>query len=261
MLMDNEFCSAFKGDIIGKEIIYLDSVTSTMDAAIEIGRGGDNFDGTVIVADVQTGGKGRFGRKWISPAGVNLYFTVLLKPDFRPENASMITITAAVAVAKAIRQYPGLKAEIKWPNDILVKGKKTAGILTEMKSVAGLIELLAVGIGVNVNMTSEMMVSDIRDIATSLKLEQHEDVNRITLFRGILSELEKYYKILLNGNKGALINEWLSLNSTIGRKVMVRNQDSVETGVAEGLSDQGALILRLESGETRTINAGDVTIL
>ena len=261
MFTENEACSAFKGDIVGREIIFFESTVSTMDTAIGIGRERDNPDGIVVIADTQTGGKGRLGRRWISPPGVNLYFTVLFKPPFLPKEASIITLMAAVAVARAVREYAGLNARIKWPNDIMINGKKMGGILTEMKTDGGRISILGVGIGINVNMTRNMMDSEIEALATSVEIEKGEAVDRTDLFRNILAELEKYYKILLNGDKGALINEWLSLNSTIGRRVKVQNQDKVMTGIAEGISEKGELVLILSSGEKKIISAGDVTIL
>ena len=258
---EKEVRTAFRGGTIGREIVFYESTVSTMELAFELSRQHDNPDGIVVVADSQTGGKGRFGRKWTSPPGVNLYFTVLLKPELLPKDVSLITLAAAVAVARAIREYSGLNAEIKWPNDIMINNKKTGGILTEMKALSGRIDVLAVGVGVNVNMTRDMMGTEIKDSATSLRMEKGEVLNRLGLFREILSGLDKYYKILLNGDKGALINEWLSLNSTIGNSVLIKNQDTVLTGIAEGISDEGELVLRLASGNTKLISAGDVTII
>ena len=251
----------FKGDIIGKEIIFFESTASTNDKAMEIGMQRENPEGTVIIADTQTHGRGRFGRNWISPPGVNLYFTVILKPPLSPAETQMITLATATAVASAIRQHTGLDARIKWPNDILVNGRKTGGILTEMKSQGNSISLLTVGIGVNVNMSLSSLTEDLRHLATSLKTETGEAVNREELLIKILAGMEKTYKNLLNGNKRALINEWLGLNSIIGNNVRVRMQDRVVSGIAEGISDMGELIIRLSSGKTETVSSGEVTIL
>ncbi len=251
----------FKGDIIGKEVIFFESTTSTNDKAIDIGRKRDNPEGIVVIADEQSLGKGRFGRTWISPPGVNLYFTVLLRPPILSRDASILTLVAAVAVAGAIRVYSGLCAEIKWPNDILINGKKTGGILVDMKSDKTPIFILAIGIGVNVNMSLDKLTDDIRPFTTSLKAETGKSIDRITLLNRILAEMERYYKILLNGNKRALINEWLRLNSTIGNKVKVQNQQRIISGTAKGIDDTGQLILRLSSGKIETVCAGEVTIL
>ena len=251
----------YKGDIIGREIIFFESVSSTNETAINIGRKRDNPDGIVVIADEQSHGRGRFGRSWISPPGVNLYFTVLLRPPILSRNVSVLTLVSAVAVTTAIRDYTGLNAEIKWPNDILINGKKTAGILIEMKSDSDALYFLAVGIGVNVNMPLEILPEDIRPHITSLKVESRKNIDKITLLSQILAELENHYKILLNGNKRALINEWLRLNSTIGSKVRVQNQDRIISGTAKGIDETGQLIIRLSSGKIETVSAGEVTIL
>jgi BirA family biotin operon repressor/biotin-[acetyl-CoA-carboxylase] ligase len=251
----------FKGDIIGKEIIFFESTTSTNDAAIDIAKKRDNPEGIVVIADEQSHGKGRFGRKWISPPGVNLYFTVLLRPPLLSRKASILTLVTAVAVTTAIRDYTGLDAEIKWPNDILINGKKTGGILIEMKSDKNLLYLLAIGTGVNVNMSMDALPEDIRPFTTSLKEECGKFIDKITLLSQVLAEMEKHYKILLNGNKRALINEWLSLNCTIGNKVKIQNQDNIMSGIAEGIDENGQLIVKLTSGENKIVCAGDVTIL
>ena len=251
----------FRGDIIGKEIIFFESARSTNDVAIDIGRKRDDPDGIVVIADEQTHGKGRLGRNWISPPGVNIYCTVLLKPPILSRNASILSLVSAIAVTTAIREYTGLNAEIKWPNDILINGKKTGGILIEMKSDKKLLYILAVGIGINVNMPLDALPEDIRPYTTSLKAESGKHVERITLLSQILAETEKYYKILLNGNKRALINEWLGLNCTIGNKVRVQSQDRIISGTAKGIDENGQLIIRLSSGKVEAVSAGDVTIL
>ncbi len=256
-----EVTSAFKGDIIGREIIFHETITSTNDRAIETGRLRHDPDGIVVVADSQTDGRGRFGRRWESPPGVNLYFTVLLRPPLKPREVSLVTLAAGAAAASAVREFTGLKAEIKWPNDIFVKNKKAGGVLVEMKTGRDIINLLAVGIGINVNMPPEALAEDIRPFITSLKTESGKLIDRIGLFAGILDKLEQSYKILLNGDKRALINEWLRLNFTIGNRIIVKDRNNVISGAAEGINDNGELIIRLYSGQVETVRAGDVTIL
>jgi BirA family biotin operon repressor/biotin-[acetyl-CoA-carboxylase] ligase len=261
MFIKEKIENIFKGDIIGKEIIFFESIASTNDKAMETGMQREDPEGTVIIADTQTHGRGRFGRNWTSPPGVNLYFTVILKPPLPPAETQMITLATATAVASAIREHTGLDTGIKWPNDILVNGRKTGGILTEMRSHGNSISLLTVGIGVNVNMPLSSLPEDIRHLSTSLKTEKGGPVDREKLLKKILAELERAYKNLLNGNKRALINEWLGLNSIIGNNVRVQMQDRVISGTAEGISDMGELVIRLPSGKTETVSAGEVTIL
>jgi BirA family biotin operon repressor/biotin-[acetyl-CoA-carboxylase] ligase len=251
----------YKGQIIGKEIVFFESATSTNEKAIEIGRQRENPEGIVVIADTQTHGRGRLGRRWISPPGVNLYFTALLRPPALQKEASLFSIAAAVSIASAIRECTGLNAMIKWPNDILINGRKAGGILTEMKADKGRSRLLAIGIGLNVNMSPDMLTENIRPLATSLKKENGKSVDRVELLGKILDNMEKTYKILLKGNKRALINKWLGLNCTIGNLVTVRNHNRIISGIADSINDRGELIIRLSSGKVITVSAGDVTIL
>ncbi|GBD96439.1 bifunctional ligase/repressor BirA [bacterium BMS3Abin06] len=253
--------SIFKGGIIGREIIFFESVPSTNDKAFEIGQQKENPEGIVVIADSQTCGKGRLGRRWISPPGVNLYFTVLLKPPFPLKESFILALAAAVAATTAIRKYTGLDARIKWPNDILINNRKSCGILTEMKSGKDRINLMAVGIGVNVNMLPDAFTDDIKPFTTSLKIESGLSFERDKLLREILAELEKAYKNLLTGNKRALINDWLRLNCTIGNEISVQSRTGIISGIAAGINDNGELLVRPSSGEIERVSAGDVTIL
>jgi BirA family biotin operon repressor/biotin-[acetyl-CoA-carboxylase] ligase len=261
MFTKEEIDAVFKGEIIGKEIVFLDTVTSTNDVAIELAAQRKNPEGIVVIADTQTKGRGRFGRVWVSPPGVNLYFTVLLNPPFSSKEAPILTLITAVAVVTAIRRHTGLNAEIKWPNDILINGKKTGGILLELKSAGNMINLLVIGIGVNVNMSLDELPEDIRAPATSLGVESGKFFNRIQLLGKIFKGLERTYKILLKGDKEALINDWIRLNSTLRNKVTVKNHKRIISGIAENINNNGELIIRLPSGETETVTAGEVTIL
>ena len=259
--------AVFRGEVIGRDIIFLESTTSTNDTAMEVGRQRDDPEGIVVVADAQGSGRGRLGRNWVSPPGVNLYFTVLLRPSLPVKETSLIVLMAAVAVVSAIRKSTGLKAEIKWPNDIFIMGKKTGGVLLEMKSYSGNMSLIALGIGVNVNMSLDMLPEELRDSATSLKIEKKRNIDRIEQLGSILTELERYYKILLNGDKTVLFNDWLRLDSTIGRRVIVEGVPASQgtsgsiSGIAEGIDDNGRLMVRLSSGVLHRFSAGDVTIV
>lgn len=258
--------NAFKGGTIGREIIFFESVDSTNDAAMEIGAQREEPEGIVVIADGQKSGRGRLGRSWVSPPGGNLYFTLLLRPFFPPREAPLLTFMAAVAVVSSIREHTGLSAVIKWPNDIIVGDKKAGGILMEMRADAERIKLIALGIGVNVNLFPEMLPEGVREVTTTLKQESGRGIDRIKLFEVMLGSLEHWYKILLDGDKKVLINEWLSLDSTIGREVKVERaglsvDDNIISGIAEGINDDGQLLIRLSSGEIEKVSAGDVTIL
>lgn len=261
MLNQETVKNIFRGEFIGKEIYFLGSTTSTNDKALEIGKKRKDPEGIVVVADSQTHGKGRLGRQWISPPGVNLYFSVILKPDIPPAEAPLITLAAAVATASVLRTWKGVPAEIKWPNDIMIRGRKAGGILTEMRTSGSEIALVVVGVGLNVNMALDDLPEDIRSATTTLEIEKGAPSDRAGLLAGLLAGLDNAYKNLLNGNKRALINGWLSLNCTIGKRIMVRDSNRTITGVAENIGRNGELIIKLESGRTEVINAGDVTIL
>ena len=258
--------AVFGGEIIGREIIFLESTTSTNDTAMDIGLRRNDPEGIVVVADAQSMGRGRLGRSWVSPPGMNLYFTVLLRLPIPVKESQHIVFMAAVATAAAIRGCTGLKAEIKWPNDILINGRKAGGILIDMKSGSNTRDIIALGIGINVNQSMEMLPEEFRDGATSIKIERGGDVDRSGLLGSVLTELERCYKILLSGDKTVLFNEWIRLDSTIGRNVTVtvapgsQKEPGSISGIAEGIDDQGRLLVRLSSGGLQRFSAGDVTI-
>lgn len=260
-LTEEKVKKLFKGDIVGKEIIFFQSTTSTNDKALEIGQKLKDPEGILVVADAQTRGRGRFGRQWLSPPNTNLYFSLLLKPPFYQKDIPILTLMSVVASASAIREFAGINAAIKWPNDIMVRDKKVGGILTEAKSEGGNIIFVVIGIGINVNIPLNILPKDLRAFTTSLKEEYGRPVDRTQLLGVILGKLEYWYKILLKGNKRVLINEWLMLNSTIGRSVKVQSSDGVISGIAEGIDSEGSLIIRLPSGDMKKVYAGEVTML
>jgi BirA family biotin operon repressor/biotin-[acetyl-CoA-carboxylase] ligase len=249
------------GDIIGREFIFLDSTGSTNDAAMKIAAERDDPEGIVVVADTQTGGRGRLGRNWVSPPGVNLYFTILLKPAFSPDEAPLLTLMAAVASVSAIRMVTGLDAGIKWPNDILVSGRKAGGILLEMRTDADKIRFVAIGIGINVNMDVEALPEEIRSLSTTLTKEGNIKVDRARLLENILTEAERLYKDVVAGKGFVILKEWREFSSMAGRQVSVQMHDKIISGIAEDIDDKGRLIVRLPSGDRETVSAGDVTIL
>ncbi|UCF87721.1 MAG: biotin--[acetyl-CoA-carboxylase] ligase [Nitrospiraceae bacterium] len=274
---EEEVHSVFRGNRIGRKIVFHHETTSTNDLAMEMSHQREHtvsktyqyslkgskseLDGTVIVADTQKNGRGRFGRTWISPPGVNLYFTVILEPFLPANEVSLITLMAAVAVASAIRKHTSIRAGIKWPNDILVGRKKVGGILTEMRSDTDMIHFMAVGIGVNVNMASDSVPEDLRPLITSLKEEKGRPVSRVQLLGMILSQLEYWYTQLIKKGRKTLISEWMRLNFTIGNNVRVKTQNRIVSGTADGISDDGELFVRLASGAVERVFSGEVTIL
>ncbi|KAF0144705.1 MAG: BirA family transcriptional regulator biotin operon repressor / biotin-acetyl-CoA-carboxylase ligase [Nitrospirae bacterium] len=255
-----ELRTLIRGDI-GREIIFFESIGSTNTAALELAEKGAPH-GTVVIADRQAKGKGRLGRTWVSPPRSNIYMSVILRPEIETEDATLLTIMAAVSCAKGVMKSTGLKAEIKWPNDLMISSKKLGGILTEMKSDPDGIVFAVIGIGINVNSkTKKDFPPDIRGIATSIREELGKIQSRTFIIAEILKETEHWYRVLLTGGRKPLFDEWKRLSSTLGRKVRVTAGDNVFTGVAEDIDRGGMLILRLPSGMLKKISSGDVTML
>lgn len=247
-------------EILGSKIVSLSSIDSTNTLAKELASEGCK-EGTVIIADEQTGGKGRMGRDWISPPEKGIWMSIVLKPHIAPAKAPLITSMAAVAVARAITNITGLKANIKWPNDILIDGKKVCGILTEMQGDMDAIHYVVVGIGINVNLTSADFPEELEDRATSLKIESGEFIPRAKLIRAILKELEGIYiQYGKTEDAGSIISEIKENSATIGNRVRVMGVNLDMEGVAVDVADDGALMVMLDNGQIRKVMSGDVSV-
>jgi BirA family transcriptional regulator, biotin operon repressor / biotin---[acetyl-CoA-carboxylase] ligase len=247
-----------KTKVMGKTIHLLSEVVSTNTLAMAMAASGTP-EGTAVIAETQTGGKGRLGRKWLSPKG-NLYLSVVLRPNVPMHKAPLITLMGAIAVASAIRTTCGLAAGIKWPNDILVSGKKVSGLLTEMSAEQDRIRHIVLGIGVDVNMDMKELPPEVRSLTTTLAVESGTTINRTTLLQQLLRELEGWYHKFLK-NDADMLEEWKQLNLTIGNRVTVSGAGEFLEGLAQGVDSEGRLIVNLDNGTVRTIAAGDVTIV
>ncbi|HOA83347.1 MAG TPA: biotin--[acetyl-CoA-carboxylase] ligase [Thermodesulfovibrio thiophilus] len=245
---------------IGKEIVIYDEVESTNSMANELLKQGYP-SGTVVIADRQIKGKGRLGRKWISPYGKNLYMSIALKPTIPPKYATLLTLTSAVACTTALRRYTDIPVMIKWPNDMLVDDKKVGGILTEMKIEGEKIKSAVVGIGINVNMTEEDIPEEIKEIASSLKICKEEEFLRVLLAAEIIKEFDKWYQLLEKRQRKTIIDRWIQLSCTIGRQVKIVLSDKELIAGAEAIDEEGRLIVKLSDGTYEKISAGDVTLL
>jgi BirA family transcriptional regulator, biotin operon repressor / biotin---[acetyl-CoA-carboxylase] ligase len=245
--------------IIGNKLLFFASVSSTNAVAMEMASQGCP-EGTIVMAETQTAGKGRLGRSWISPPGKNLYISIVLRPAISPRDATALTLLSAVACISAIRQSYSVAATIKWPNDIIVENRKLGGILTEIKADIDRITHAVVGIGINVNLTRADMPDEIKAIATSIIDQTGELSSRTDLAAAVIREFDKWYGLLMNKGKQVVIDEWLSLSSTIGKHVMVATGRALLEGYAEGIDDEGLLILKLADGTYHKVSAGDVTL-
>ncbi len=245
--------------VIGRDIRVFLETTSTNDVVEKLARDGV-AEGVVVFAESQTKGRGRLGRKWISPPKKGLWFSVLLRPRLRPVEATQITIAAATALSRAIRERTNIRPEIKWPNDILIRGKKVAGILTELSAELDMIKHLILGIGVDVNLSANEFPPDVRKIATSLKIESGHAVARADLAAAILRELDRDYLRLSTGQFEEVADEWEAQCTTLGQNVAIRVGDRLVQGRAESLDSDGALLLRTQHGHLERIIGGDVTL-
>jgi len=245
--------------VVGRDIRVFERTTSTNDIIARLGRDGIR-EGAVVFAESQSRGRGRLGRLWISPARKGLWFSILLRPDLPPQSATQLTVAAATALARAIAQQTGLSPEIKWPNDILIRGKKVAGILTELTAELDHVKEMVLGIGVDVNLDSADFPQDLRKTATSLKIESGQPVDRAELAVAILRELDGDYDRIRRGQFELVAAEWRQRCGTLGRQVTIHIGDRVIRGRAESLDAEGALLLRTQHGRLERIIGGDVTM-
>jgi BirA family biotin operon repressor/biotin-[acetyl-CoA-carboxylase] ligase len=245
--------------VIGRDIRVFQSTTSTNDVVEKLARDGVK-EGAVVFAESQSCGRGRLGRKWLSLARKGLWFSVLLRPDLRPAEATRLTVASATALRRAIHSETGLEPEIKWPNDLLIHGRKTAGILTELSAELDHIKYVILGIGVDVNFSPADFPAEFRRHATSLKAELGKPVFCPRLAVAILQELDHDYTRITAGRFAEIAEEWEKHCTTIGRNVAIRIGDRQVRGRAEALGDEGALLLRTEHGHLERIVGGDVTI-
>jgi BirA family biotin operon repressor/biotin-[acetyl-CoA-carboxylase] ligase len=245
--------------IVGRDIKVFQETTSTNDLAERLARDGVE-EGLVVFAESQTRGRGRLGRNWLSPARKGLWFSVLLRPKLQPVEATRLTVAAATALARAVAAQTDLSPAIKWPNDLLVNGRKTAGILTEMSADVDRINHVIIGVGLDVNQTEEDFPPELRPLATSLRVETGQELSRPSLAAAVLEELEKDYRRVAAGQFAAVADEWEARCATLGQNVAIHTGHRRIQGRAEALDETGALLVRTEHGLIERIIGGDVTI-
>lgn len=257
ILLSNELRPLLNTVTIGREIIHYDAVSSSNNEAKRLAIAGAK-DGTVVVAEEQGAGKGRLSRGWFSPHGKGIWFSVIIRPPFLPQDAPKCTLMAAVAIVRAVRKY-GLDLGIKWPNDILYEGKKLVGILTEMNAEMERINYIVIGTGVNVNIWPEDFPEEVRDIATSLAMAKGEEIPRKELFARILNAFDDLYQSVLKEGFASVLDEWRQYTVTLGRVVNVVGVKETFYGDAVDIDEDGALLIETPGG-IRKVLAGDVSI-
>jgi len=252
--------SRLTGRKIGCRLHYEDTVDSTNRVAMELARRGAP-EGTVVLADCQTAGRGRLQRSWQSPPGCNLYLSVILRPAIPPHDAAQITLLAGVAVAEAISAVCPERVGIKWPNDLLIGGRKVCGILTETRMAAGGIDSVIVGVGLNVNMERADFDPAHRETATSLREETGRDHSREDLLLLLCERFEGWYEILERNGFAAVREGWLARAEMTGKRIRVLFGDEMREGMFAGIDRDGALLIADERGVVSRITAGDATII
>lgn len=258
LMTEAEMKSLMHTDWVAKEVLYFDTIDSTNIKAQELAEKGYQ-SGTLVVADKQESGKGRRGRSWVSPSGTGIFMTLMIKPDINPNNASMLTLVAALAVAKAITSVTGEKAMIKWPNDIVVNGKKVCGILTEMNAQFDYINHIVVGIGINVH--NESFPEEISQMASSLMIEAGgKRFHRAQIIAETMSYFEQYYDTFLKTQDlSALVREYDELLVNRNKSVRVLDPKEPFDGKAMGITPKGELIV--DTWESRKlVSSGEVSV-
>jgi len=253
--LEAEVAKGLQTTVIGRSLQYFPSLSSTNSYATSLIQKGVD-EGTVVVADIQTTGRGRKQRPWSSPSG-GLWFSVILYPPLPPTKAMLVTMASSIAVAETFQQMLGLYAFIKWPNDVLINGKKVCGVLTELDAEMDQLHYMVVGIGINVNNDLE---PSLDHIATSLQQEMESKVSRIQLLREILKRLDDYYTLLLRGKGEHIRATWLSYTTLLDKTISVTTVNAELKGTVVSVDDDGSLLLRTERGIERILS-GDITLL
>jgi BirA family biotin operon repressor/biotin-[acetyl-CoA-carboxylase] ligase len=257
LLTPSEVSPLLRTKWMGRSIHHFHSMDSTNSMAYELALQGAE-EGEIVVAESQKKGRGRLGRKWFSPPLTNLYLSIILRPEIPPQQASLMTLMAAVATAGAIHKFSGLQPMIKWPNDILLKNRKVAGLLNEIHSEMDRIHFVVLGIGVNLNMDEKMFSKEIRSLATSLKREMGQSVSRKAFLQTLLEELEIWYETFLKEGAPPILQAWRDKAQIHGRPVKVTSFGEILSGTAIDVDNDGALILETKAGERKRVVAGDV---
>lgn len=263
VINEYELSEDLNTELIGKNIVYYDSVDSTNNIAKSLAQEGCS-SGTVVVAATQTGGRGRLGRKWFSAQDKGIWMSIVLRPSITLEEAQLITIGASVAVARSIFDSTGLNVKIKWPNDIIMGSRKICGILTELSLEEENVNYVVIGIGVNVAQELDDFPEEIKALATSLKLEAKDsDVHipsRCSLVKKILFEMEKIYSKIEKGLSEEVISEWKQFSVTLGKRIRFTIKEQQYEGIAADIESDGRLVVQCDDNITRKVLSGEIQI-
>ena len=245
--------------VMGRSIYAYRSIGSTNDRAAELARA-DEPEGTIVVAEEQTEGRGRFQRQWHSPPQGGIYLSVLLRPPFAPDRAPGISIMTGLALAETLDPYCPGQVRIKWPNDNLIDSRKAVGILTELSAEPGRVEYVIVGVGINVNMQSEDFLDELKPIATSVRVVSGQSHSRVKLLQQFLRQMEREYELYCRGGLASSRERLRRFSSLIGKRVTLTVGKRFKEGEVLDIDTNGALVLRTAKGD-ETITSGEVTIV
>ena len=242
---------------IGSDIVFLPEIDSTNNLAKEHAKNNAQ-EGLVIIAESQTGGRGRMGRFWHSPPETGVYLSILLKPNLKPDHLSFITLLAGVSAISTINEISHQRANLKWPNDILINDKKVSGLLCEMTQERGDSFSVVIGIGINVNQVPEQFPEGLKKTATSLRIVNGSPINRLTVIRSLLKTLDREYHFFLTEGGHSVIKKWRLNTDLFGKKVSVKRGAVITIGTAMHLDESGRLVLRRDNGHDEAIDSGEI---
>lgn len=258
ILTKEELSSMIDTEWAGQTVYYFDQIDSTNIRAKQLGEGGVPH-GTLIVAGQQNAGRGRRGRTWESPPGVSIYMSIVLRPEMSPVKAPMLTLVMALSAADSLKEYTGLDVQIKWPNDIVLNGKKLVGILTEMSTEMDYINHVVIGVGINVN--TERLPEELEEKATSLRLETGRIIRRSEIIASIMKRFEENYQLFMETQGLRQMQEkYNSLLINREKEVRILGAKEEYTAYALGINEKGELLVRRDNGKIETVLAGEVSV-
>ena len=252
-LFPSEVNRKLNTQFVGRKIYYFNAVSSTMDIAMQLGIKGAP-EGTLVLAETQTKGRGRLNRQWFSPKYKGIYLSLILRPKILPNQAPILTLMSAVSICEAIGEITSLEPKIKWPNDITMQNKKLGGILTELNAEMDSVRFVIIGIGLNINNDKKILLAG----ATSLREQKKENINRLELLQEILRRIEANYLLCQENNSQSIIRKWRHFSTTLGERIKVICQKEHLEGEAIDIDTDGGLLVRKDSGIVEKVMAGDV---
>ncbi|MCP3923520.1 MAG: biotin--[acetyl-CoA-carboxylase] ligase [Desulfobacterales bacterium] len=257
LLLPDEIYDGLQTKTLGKKVVFFDETDSTNIKARDLAEEGAE-EGTIVIAESQTMGRGRKGRSWYTGKGSGIFLSLILRPPLAPTEVAITTLMTAIAMVEAVKSVTKVEPKIKWPNDLLLGGKKICGILTEVSTEMDSVNYIIVGIGININTEAVSFPKEIKNIATSLHIETGEKFKRKLITQSFLKSFEKLYNILKNRNFNHIMKEWKKHSDMIGKRVEIEIFERKIKGVVEDIEDDGVLRVCSDDGSIERIISGDI---